>query len=69
MIIFRLDKLLKDKHMSISELSEQTELSEKDHRALLEGNVQAIRISTMNRLCEELECTPGELMDYEGPHY
>ncbi len=35
MIIFRLDKLLKDKHMSISELSEQTELSEKDHRALL----------------------------------
>ena len=55
MITFKLDKLLCDMHMSYSELAAMTSISEKKLRFFAAGNVHAVKISTLNLLCEALE--------------
>jgi len=67
MIIFKLDKLLCDLHMTYQELAARTGLSEKNLRAFASGNVEAVKISTLNNLCEALYCSPADLLDYNWP--
>ena len=69
MVTFNLTRILREKHLSFSELSEMTDISEKNLRLFSSGQVQAVRISTLNRLCEELDCTPGELLGYKRADY
>ena len=69
MVTFNLSRILREKHMSLSELSERTDLSEKNLKLFSSGQIQAVRISTLNCLCEELDCTPGELLGYKRPDY
>ena len=68
MITFKLDKLLCDMHMSYSELAAMTSISEKKLRFFAAGNVHAVKISTLNLLCEALECSLDELIDYCPPN-
>lgn len=67
MITFKLDKLLCELHMSYTELAARTGLSEKKLRAFAAGDVQAVKVRTMNLLCEALDCSLEELMDYCPP--
>lgn len=67
MITFKLDNLLCELHMSYTELAARTGLSEKNLRAFAAGDVQAVKVSTMNLLCEALDCSLEELMDYCPP--
>jgi len=63
-IIIRLDRVLADRKMQLSELSEQVEVSIANLSNLKTGKVRAIRFSTLNKICEVLDCQPGDILEY-----
>jgi putative transcriptional regulator len=65
-IITRLDRVLADRKMQLSELSEQVGVSLANLSNLKTGKVRAIRFSTLEKICEVLECQPGDLLEYES---
>ena len=61
-----LDALLHRRRMSLGELSDRVGVSPSDLALLKLGQARAIRFTTMDALCRELDCQPGELMTYEA---
>ena len=59
-----LDALLHRRRMSLAELSDRVGISPADLAILKLGEARAIRISTLDALCRELDCQPGELLSY-----
>lgn len=64
-ISIHLDKLLADRGMTLTELSERVGVSVVNLSILKNGHARAIRFSTLTRLCEVLECQPGDLVSYD----
>lgn len=64
-IITRLDRVLADRKMQLSELSQQVEVSMANLSNLKTGKVKAIRFSTLEKICEVLECQPGDILEYQ----
>ena len=64
MIRIRLDYLLLDRQMKLKDLSEKTGLAVNNLSILKTNKARAIRFSTLNLLCENLDCTPGELIEF-----
>ena len=64
-IITNLDVMLAKKKMSLSELSKRVEITIVNLSRLKQGNVKGIRYSTLNKICEILECKPGDILDYK----
>ncbi|MFI6481411.1 helix-turn-helix domain-containing protein [Nonomuraea sp. NPDC050663] len=62
----RLDEVLKDRGMTLTELSQRVEITVVNLSILKNGHARAIRFSTLVRLCEALECQPGDLLAYEA---
>ena len=60
-----LDQMLVRRRMSLSELADRVGLTVANLNILKSGRARAIRISTLDGLCRELDCTPGELLAYE----
>ena len=74
MIVTRLDRVLADRKMSSRDLAMAMGLSEVNLSRIKTGKVSAMRFSTLEALCRELDCQPGDLLEYvpddEGlPHY
>jgi putative transcriptional regulator len=67
-IVIHLDKLLADRGMSLTELSEQVGVSIVNLSILKNGHARAIRFSTLTRLCQALDCQPGDLLTHDGTH-
>ncbi len=65
MIIINLDLLLAKRKMSVTELTEKLGLTMANVSILKNGKIKAIRISTLNKICEVLNCQPGELLEYK----
>jgi putative transcriptional regulator len=65
-IVIHLDKLLADRGMTLTELSEQVGVSIVNLSILKNGRARAIRFSTLTRLCEALDCQPGDLLTHDG---
>ncbi len=65
-IIIRLDRVLADRKMQLSELSEKVEVSIANLSNLKTGKVRAIRFSTLDKICEVLECQPGDILEYSS---
>ncbi|MCX7773166.1 MAG: helix-turn-helix transcriptional regulator [Clostridia bacterium] len=63
-IIIRLDRMLADRKMQLSELADQVGISIVNLSNLKTGKVKAIRFSTLNRICRVLSCQPGEILEY-----
>jgi Predicted transcriptional regulator len=63
-IIIRLDRVLADRKMSLTELSEKVGITMANLSNLKTGKVSAIRLSTMKAICEALGCQPGDLFEY-----
>jgi putative transcriptional regulator len=63
-IIIRLDRVLADRKMSLTELSERVGITIANLSNLKTGKVSAIRLSTMEAICNVLECQPGDLFEY-----
>ncbi len=67
-IIVKLDDLLHDRRMTLTELAERIDLTLANLSILKTGKAKAIRFSTLEAICRELECQPGDLLVYEpGP--
>jgi len=64
MIRVRLDYVLLDRRMKLKDLAEITGLAVNNLSILKTNKARAIRFSTLNRLCQALECTPGDLIGY-----
>ena len=65
-IDIHLDKLLADRGMTLTQLSEQVGVTIVNLSILKNGRAKAIRFSTLTALCEVLNCQPGELMTWRG---
>ena len=64
-ITVRLDDVLNKRRMTLTELSERIDLTLANVSILKTGKARAIRFSTLEAICRELECQPGDLLSYE----
>ena len=61
----RLDELLRERGMTLTELSDRIGLTLANLSILKTGKAQAIRFTTLEAICRELDCQPGDLLGYE----
>jgi len=64
-IVLRLDRVMADRKMSLNELSARVGIANVNLSKLKTGKVSAIRFSTLEAICEVLECQPGDILEYE----
>ncbi len=64
MINVRLDYVLLDKRMKLKELAEKTGIAVNNLSVLKTNKARAIRFSTLNALCEALDCAPGDILEH-----
>ena len=64
-IILRLDRVMADRKMSLNELSEKVGVANVNLSKLKNGRVSAIRFSTLEAICEVLDCQPGDILEYQ----
>ena len=64
-IILRLDRIMADRKISLTELSERVGFSMANLSNLKTGKVRAIRFSTLDAICRELHCQPGDILEYD----
>lgn len=64
MINVRLDYVLLDRRMKLKELARTTGIAVNNLSVLKTNKARAVRFSTLNKLCEALDCTPGDLLEY-----
>ena len=65
-ITVKLDDLLHARRMTMTELAERIDLTLANVSILKTGKARAIRFSTLEAICRELDCKPGDLLDREG---
>lgn len=63
-ITIRLDEMLARKKKKSKELAEYVGITEANISLIKTGRVKGIRFSTLERMCEFLECQPGDLMEF-----
>lgn len=66
MIIVNLDVMMAKRKMSLNELSEKTGITPTNLSILKNNKAKAIRFSTLEAICEALECQPKDLLEYRG---
>jgi putative transcriptional regulator len=65
-IVVNLDVMLARRKMRLNELAERVDITPQNLSVLKTGKARAIRFSTLEKLCEVLECQPGDLLVFEG---
>ena len=65
MIVINVDVMLAKRKMSVTTLSEKVGLTMANVSLLKNGKVKAIKLSTLNKICEVLDCQPGDILEYE----
>ena len=63
-IILRLDRVMADRKMSLNELSERVGIANVNLSKLKNGHVSAIRFSTLEAICDVLDCQPGDILEF-----
>ena len=63
-IIFKLDELMSERNISISELAAKLHLLSGDVDKIKNGKITAVSFSTLAKLCEIFDCEPGDLLEY-----
>lgn len=64
-IILRLDRVMADRKISLNELSNRVGISTVNLSNLKTGKVKAIRFSTLDAICEVLDCQPGDILEFQ----
>lgn len=64
-IIVNLDVMLAKRKMSVTELSEKVGITMANLSILKTGKAKAVRFSTLEKICEVLECQPGDILEYK----
>ena len=68
MIAVKLDDLLHDRRMTLTELAERVDLTLANLSILKTGKARAIRFSTLDAICEALNCQPGDILRFDAGH-
>ncbi len=66
-IVVHLDRLLYERELTLTELSNRIGLTVANLSILKTGKARAIRFSTLEAICRELECQPGDLLGHVDP--
>ena len=66
-IILHLDRVMVERKMSLNELSEKVGVSNVNLSKLKNNKVTAIRFSTLEAICDVLDCQPGDILEYQRP--
>lgn len=64
MIIVNIDVMLAKRKMSVTELSERVGITMANISILKNGKAKAIKIQTLDKICEALDCGPGDILEY-----
>ena len=64
-IIFNIDVMLAKRKMSVTELSNKIGITMSNVSILKNGKAKAVKVSTLAKLCEALNCQPGDLLAYK----
>lgn len=65
MIVVNLDVMMAKRKISSNELAEKIGITKANLSILKTGKGKAIRFSTLNKICEVLDCTPGDILEYK----
>ena len=63
-IIFNIDVMLAKRKMSVTELADKVGITISNVSVLKNGKAKALKISTLVKLCEALDCQPGDILEY-----
>ena len=63
-IILRLDRMMADRKISLNELADKVGIVNVNLSNIKTGKVSAIRVSTLNAICDVLDCQPGDLLEF-----
>lgn len=63
-IILRLDRVMADRKISLNELAEKVGITNVNLSKMKTGKISAIRFSTLEAICEVLNCQPGDILEY-----
>lgn len=64
-IILRLDRVMADRKISLNELSEKVGVANVNLSKMKNGRISAIRFSTLEAICDVLDCQPGDILEYK----
>ena len=65
MIVLNLDKLMKERKVKLKDLAVKIGLTDANLSNIKTGKISAIRFSTLNALCKELQCQPADILEYK----
>lgn len=63
-IIINMDVVMAKRKMTLTELAERVDISPANLSILKTGKAKAVRFSTLEAICRELECQPGEILEF-----
>lgn len=63
-IILRLDRVMADRKISLNHLAEQVGISHVNLSKIKTGKISAIRFSTLEAICDVLDCQPGDILEF-----
>ena len=64
-IIFNIDVMLARRKMSLTQLAEKVGITLANMSILKNGKARAVKVSTLQKLCEALDCQPGDLLEFK----
>ena len=64
-IVFNIDVMLAKRKMSVSELADRVGITLANMSILKTGKAKAVKVSTLQKLCEALDCQPGDILEYK----
>ena len=67
-IIVNLDVMLAKRKMRSRELSEHIGITEQNVSLLRSGKVRGVRFETLEKICDVLDCQPGDILEFRKPH-
>ena len=68
MIIINIDVMLAKRKMSVTKLSEKVGITLANISILKNGKAKAIKLETLNKICEALNCQPGDILEWSDPN-
>jgi putative transcriptional regulator len=66
-IVVKLDEMLHARRMTLTELAERIDITLANLSILKTGKARAVRFSTLEAICDVMQCQPGDLLEYAPP--
>lgn len=63
-IVLRLDRMMADRKISLNDLAEKVGIANVNLSKIKTGKISAIRFSTLDAICDALDCQPGDILEY-----